>query len=83
MALTDTEIRKAKVKASAYRMSDGGGLYIWITPPGGKRWRWKYRYEGEEKLVSFGVYSAMSLNFAKEHCSGARNQHESQQIDMS
>ena len=32
MALTDTEIRKAKAKASAYRMTDGGGLYIYRSP---------------------------------------------------
>jgi hypothetical protein len=32
VALTDTEIRKAKAKASAYRMTDGGGLYIYRSP---------------------------------------------------
>jgi hypothetical protein len=51
MALTDTGVRKAKakVKVKAYRLSEGGGLYLSITPAGGKLWRWKYRHEGGEK----------------------------------
>ena len=61
MVLTDTEIRKAKGRAYAYRMSDGGGLYLWITPPGGKLWRWKYRFEWREKLMTFGSYPDVSL----------------------
>ena len=72
MALTDTEIRKAKAKASAYRMSDGGGLYIWITPAGGKLWRWKYRFDGREKLMTFGSYPDVSLSLARERHAAAR-----------
>ncbi|XWK74715.1 Arm DNA-binding domain-containing protein [Tunturiibacter lichenicola] len=41
MALTDTEIKKAKAKEKAYRMSDSGGLYLSVTPSGGKLWRWR------------------------------------------
>jgi hypothetical protein len=58
MALTDTGARKAKAKGKAYRLSDGGGLYLWMTPTGGKLWRWKYRHEGGEKRMSFGKYPA-------------------------
>ena len=72
MALTDTEIRKAKAKTSAYRMSDGGGLYLFVTPPGGKLWRWKYRFEGREKLMSFGSYPDVSLSLARERHAEAR-----------
>jgi hypothetical protein len=36
MPLTDVEIRRAKAKEKAYRMSDGGSLYLWVTPAGGK-----------------------------------------------
>jgi hypothetical protein len=36
MALTDTEIKKAKTKGKAYGMRDGSGLYLWITPSGGR-----------------------------------------------
>jgi Arm DNA-binding domain len=49
MGLTDTGVRKAKAKVKAYRLSEGGGLYLSITPAGGKLWRWKYRHEGGEK----------------------------------
>jgi integrase len=72
MALTDTTVRKAKTKDSAYRLSDGGGLYLWMTPAGGKLWRWKYRHEGKEKLMSFGSYPDVSLSQARERHGEAR-----------
>jgi integrase len=72
MALTDIEIRKAKARDKAYRMGDGGGLYIWITPAGGKLWRWKYRHENKEKLMSFGKYPDTSLARARDHHERAR-----------
>ncbi|HEX4021937.1 MAG TPA: integrase arm-type DNA-binding domain-containing protein [Acidobacteriaceae bacterium] len=72
MALTDTAVRKAKTKDTAYRLSDGGGLYLWITPAGGKLWRWKYRCEGKEKLMSFGSYPDVSLSLARERHIEAR-----------
>jgi hypothetical protein len=63
MALTDTAIRRAKADAKPYRMTEGGGMYLWITPAGGKLWRWKYRHDGEEKLMPFG-----KLSFAGFSC---------------
>jgi integrase len=72
MALTDTEIRKAKAKDRAYRMGDTGGLYLWNTPAGGKLWRWKYRHEKEEKLMSFGKYPDVPLALARERHGAAR-----------
>jgi len=72
MALTDTEIRKAKVRDTAYRLSDGGGLHLWITPAGGKLWRWKYRFESREKLMSFGGYPDVPLSLARERHLEAR-----------
>ena len=72
VALTDTEIRKAKTKPAAYRMSDGGGLYLLLTPAGGKLWRWKYRFDGREKLMTFGNYPDVSLSLARERHGAAR-----------
>jgi hypothetical protein len=72
VTLTDTGIRKAKAKNTAYRMSDGGGLYLFVTPPGGKLWRWKYRFEGREKLMSFGGYPDVSPSLARERHLEAR-----------
>ena len=72
MALTDTEIKKAKAKEKAYSLNDSGGLYLWITPPGGRLWRWAYRFEGKEKLMSLGKYPDVSLALARERHSEAR-----------
>lgn len=56
MALTDIAIRNAKPRAAAYKLADGGGLYVLITPLGAKYWRLKYRFAGKEKLLAIGVY---------------------------
>ena len=55
MPLTDTAIRNAKPTEKPRRLFDGGGLYLEISPRGGKWWRWKYRFEGKEKRLSLGV----------------------------
>jgi hypothetical protein len=70
--LTDTEIRKAKAAEKAYSMGDGGGLYLWVKPTGGKLWRWSYRFNGKEKLMSLGKYPDVSLAQARERRSEAR-----------
>ena len=72
MELTDTEIKKAKAKEKAYSMGDGGGLYLWVKPTGGKLWRWSYRFDGKEKLMSLGKYPDVSLAQARERHSEAR-----------
>jgi hypothetical protein len=54
MALTDTEIKKAKAKEKAYRMSDSGGLYLSVTPSGGKLWRWGYVFEPRKSSWRLG-----------------------------
>jgi hypothetical protein len=72
MALTDTEIRRAKTKGKAYSISDGGGLHIVVTAVGGKLWRWKYRHEGKEKLMSFGKYPEVTLAMARDRHVEAR-----------
>jgi len=72
MALTGTEIKKAKVKEEAYSLSDGGGLYLWITPAGGRLWRWAYRFDRREKLMSLGKYPIVSLAMARERHTEAR-----------
>jgi Arm DNA-binding domain len=72
MSLTDTEIRKAKAKGKPFRMRDGNGMYLWVTQAGGKLWRWKYRYSGKEKLMSFGKYPEVSLSLARERHAEAR-----------
>ena len=70
--LTDTEIKRAKAAEKAYSLGDGGGLYLWVKPTGGKLWRWSYRFEGKEKLMSLGKYPDVSLAQARERHSEAR-----------
>ena len=48
--LTDIAVKKAKPGDKPVRIFDGRGLYIEIAPSGGKWWRWKYRFEGKERL---------------------------------
>jgi integrase len=70
--LTDTEIRKSKTASEAYRLADGHGLYLWVTPAGGKLWRWKYRFDGKEKLMALGKYPEIPLAQARERHAAAR-----------
>jgi integrase len=63
--LKDTQISKAKAKAKQYKLFDGGGLHLVVTPAGGKFWRWSYRFNGTEQLLSVGEYPAMSLKDAR------------------
>lgn len=64
--LTDTEIRKAKAADKPRKLSDGGGLYLHITPTGSKLWRMKYRFNDKENLLSFGPYPEVTLAAARQ-----------------
>ncbi len=72
MALSDTQIRKAKATTKPYKLADERGLFLLVTPSGGKLWRWKYRADGKEKLMSFGVYPDVPLAAARERHQTAR-----------
>ena len=70
--LSDVAIRKAKARVKAYRMADGRGLYLLVTPAGGKLWRFKYRFQKQEKLMALGKYPDVPLLDAREAHSAAR-----------
>ncbi len=72
MPLSDTAIRNAKPKTKPYKLPDSGGLYLLIHPSGGKRWRYKYRWLGKEKLLAFGTYPDVKLVEAREAHAKAR-----------
>lgn len=63
--LTEIKIRSLKPQAKTKRYFDGNGLYLEVRKNGSKYWRWKYRYEGKEKLLAFGVYSQVTLKTAR------------------
>ena len=66
MPLTVTQARNAKPRDKAYRLFDGGGLYLEVSPRGGKWWRLKYRFGGKEKRISLGVFPKVPLAEARE-----------------
>jgi integrase len=66
MALTDKAIRAAQPKPKAYKIADGGGLHLLMTPAGGKLWRLKYRTAGREKQIALGAYPGVSLADARD-----------------
>jgi integrase len=72
MKLTDTQIKRIKPNPKPYKVSDGGGLFLWVTPSGGKIWRWTYRHEGRAKLMTFGKYPDVPLALARERHAEAR-----------
>ena len=72
MPLTDTAIKNAKPQAKKVKLFDGEGLFLLITPTGGKWWRLKYRFGGKEKLLSLGVYPEIGLKEARRRRDEAR-----------
>ena len=74
MALSDVAIRNVKPAAKALKLADGGGLYLLVTPSGGKLWRLKYRVDGREKKLSIGAYPEIGLSDARRRRDEARMQ---------
>jgi integrase len=71
--LTDRVIKVARAPADKpVRLWDAGGLYLELSPAGGKLWRWKYRVKGREKRLALGRYPAVSLAEARERREDAR-----------
>ncbi|MFM2272836.1 MAG: hypothetical protein RL702_1901 [Pseudomonadota bacterium] len=72
MKLTDVAIRNAKPGEKPVKMADGQGLFLFVTPAGGKLWRLKYRLDGREKLLAIGAYPQVSLSDARKRRDDAR-----------
>jgi integrase len=72
MPLTNTAILNAKPGEKPIRLFDGGGLYLEISPSGGKLWRLKYRFNGKEKRLALGIYPDAPLAKARDKRDKAR-----------
>lgn len=72
MPLTDVAIRNAKPGEKPIKLADGGGMFLFITPAGGKLWRLKYRIDGREKLLAIGAYPEIGLGEARRRREEAR-----------
>jgi integrase len=71
-SLSDAKARNAKPRSKPYKIADGEGLFLLITPSGGKYWRLKYFFAGKEKLLALGVYPEVMLADARERRAQAR-----------
>ncbi|MEZ3499808.1 tyrosine-type recombinase/integrase [Pantoea sp. KPR_PJ] len=65
MKLNARTVDTSKAKDKAYKLSDGGGLYLLVNTNGSRYWRLKYRVAGKEKLLALGVYPDVSLADAR------------------
>lgn len=72
MKLTDTAIRNAKARSKPRKMADGGGLTLLVNSDGSKWWRFRYRIDGREQMLSLGVYPDVTLQLARQKRDDAR-----------
>lgn len=70
--LSDIQVRNAKPKAQDFKLMDGFGLYLLVTPSGGKLWRFDYRYGNKRKVLAIGVYPAVTLADARQRREDAK-----------
>jgi integrase len=66
MPLTDTAIRNTKPSAKPAKLFDERGLFLIVTPTGGRWWRFRYKFDDKEKLLSLGVYPDVGLKDARQ-----------------
>ena len=72
MKLTDVKLRSLKAESKPYKLSDGDGLFIWVSAKGAKRWRWSYRFLKKQKTISLGPYPEITLSVARKIRADAR-----------
>ncbi|HBR6819466.1 TPA: tyrosine-type recombinase/integrase [Klebsiella pneumoniae] len=72
MSLTDIKAKNAKPLKKEYKLTDGFGMFLRVTPKGSKYWQMAYRFEGKQKIFSIGVYPAVSLGDARQRRDEAR-----------
>ncbi|MDE2251623.1 MAG: DUF4102 domain-containing protein [Gammaproteobacteria bacterium] len=76
MPLTESQIRAAKPREKPYKLTDGQGLVLLVSPTGARLWRLRYTFAGREGMISVGTYPATSLKEARERRDVARKQIE-------
>ncbi len=73
MPLSDAAIRAAKPQEGrTTKLSDGGGLQLWVAPSGSKLWKIAYRLGGKQLKLSLGSYPAIGLKDAREQRDAAK-----------
>jgi len=74
MALTAMAVKQAKPKEKRYNLKDEHGLYLEVSPSGGRWWRLRYWLDGRENRLSLGTYPVVSLAEAREKCLEVKKQ---------
>ena len=74
MSLSDAKVRNSKPNEKPIKLFDGNGLFLLVTPQGGKLWRMKYRFDRKEKLLALGSYPEVSIFDARQRRDEARRQ---------
>ncbi len=72
--LTETQVRNAKSSGRPRKLADGRGLYLRVTPNGGRYWRFDYSFHDRRKTLALGVYPDVSLAKARTRFQDAREQ---------
>lgn len=70
--LTEIAVKGARPSEKPYKLSDGRGMYLLVTPEGSRWWRLDYRIDGKRKTLALGVYPDISLKLARERRDDAR-----------
>lgn len=70
--LTNNQIKSVESRQRPFKLTDGEGLHLLVKPNGKRWWRFRYRFEGREKLLSLGQYPYVSLQQARLKRNDAR-----------
>ena len=71
--MTETTVKAARPQDKLYKLFDERGLFLLVTPQGGRLWRFKYRFAGAEKVLALGQYPDVLLKRAREKRDEARS----------
>lgn len=72
LPLSDLQVKNAKPQENQYKLMDGFGLFLLVTPTNGKLWHFDYRYGGKRKTLAFGAYPSLSLSDARHRRADAK-----------
>lgn len=72
MALTILQVKNSKPREKAYKLTDQKGLYLMVHPTGSKTWKYRYRFAGKEKKLTFGPFPEVTLQEARDKQIDAR-----------
>jgi len=74
MALTDAVVRQAKITTKNYTLSDTGGLLLFVSRKGAKKWHFRFSWLGKQQRIALGAYPDLSLKQAREQRDDLRAQ---------